>query len=103
MVNEACCAITCASKARRVGSWGRQIVSTHPPTPMISAKDVFQEQTHEQEPVVVDFDLLEAAKENVQPLATGRRVTALSQLLATPHSQREGKLLATRHRLRINV
>ncbi|KAF5329952.1 hypothetical protein D9611_010505 [Ephemerocybe angulata] len=64
----------------------------------------FEDEIHqEQEPVVVDFDLLEAAKENVQPLATGRRVTALSALLATPHSQREGKLLATRNRLRINV
>lgn len=55
------------------------------------------------EPIVVDFEILEAAKENVQPLAAGRRVTALSQLLATPHSQREGKLAATRNRLRINV
>ena len=52
---------------------------------------------------IVDCDLLEAAKENVQPLATGRRVTALSALLATPHAQREAKLSATRNRLRINV
>jgi len=57
----------------------------------------------ETEPVVVDFDVLEAAKENVQPLATGRRVTALAGLLATPHSQRDSKLAATRNRLRINV
>lgn len=54
-------------------------------------------------PVVVDFDVLERAKENVQPLATGRRVTALAGLLQTPHAQREAKLLATRNRLRINV
>ncbi len=52
---------------------------------------------------IVDCDLLEAAKENVQPLATGRRVTALSAILATPHGQREAKLVATRNRLRINV
>ncbi|KAG2008236.1 other/BUB protein kinase [Coprinopsis cinerea AmutBmut pab1-1] len=66
---------------------------------MISADDVFQES----EPVVVDCDLLEAAKENVQPLATGRRVTALSTVLATPAAQRDAKLSATRNRLRINV
>jgi spindle assembly checkpoint component MAD3 len=52
---------------------------------------------------IVNCDLLEAAKENVQPLAMGRRVTALSELLATPHAQREAKLAATRNRLRINV
>ncbi|PPR00331.1 hypothetical protein CVT24_004614 [Panaeolus cyanescens] len=55
------------------------------------------------EPQIVDCDLLEAVKENVQPIATGRRVTALSALLATPHAQRESKLAATRNRLRINV
>lgn len=54
-------------------------------------------------PEMVDCDVLEAAKENVQRLATGRRVTALSALLATPHAQREAKLSATRNRLRINV
>ncbi len=52
---------------------------------------------------IVDADLLEAAKENVQPLATGRRVTALSSILATPHAHRESKLASTRNRLRINV
>ncbi|KAJ6472635.1 Mad3/BUB1 homology region 1-domain-containing protein [Mycena vulgaris] len=54
-------------------------------------------------PNIVDFDVLEAAKENVQPLATGRRATALSAILSTPHAQRESKLAATRNRLRINV
>ncbi|KAF9269419.1 hypothetical protein L218DRAFT_266673 [Marasmius fiardii PR-910] len=54
-------------------------------------------------PAVVDCDVLEAAKENIQPLASGRRVTALSSILATPHAQREPKLNATRHRLRINI
>ncbi|KAF9052039.1 Mad3/BUB1 homology region 1-domain-containing protein [Panaeolus papilionaceus] len=57
----------------------------------------------EAEPQIVDCDLLEAVKENVQPIATGRRVTALSALLATPHAQRESKLAATRNRLRINI
>ncbi|KAJ7827056.1 hypothetical protein B0H14DRAFT_3110645 [Mycena olivaceomarginata] len=52
---------------------------------------------------IVDCDVLEAAKENVQPLATGRRATALSAILSTPHAQRESKLAATRNRLRINV
>ncbi|KAH9478316.1 Mitotic spindle checkpoint component mad3 [Psilocybe cubensis] len=52
---------------------------------------------------IVDCDVLEAAKENVQRLATGRRVTALSAILSTPHAQREAKLSATRNRLRINV
>ncbi|KAF8348601.1 other/BUB protein kinase [Amanita rubescens] len=65
----------------------------------MSTHDVF---TDEQEDIV-DFDVLEAAKENVQPLATGRRVTTLSQILTTPHAQREAKLSATRNRLRINV
>lgn len=54
-------------------------------------------------PAIVDFEVLEASKENVQPLASGRRVTALSALLSTPHAQRESRLTATRNRLRINV
>lgn len=54
-------------------------------------------------PVIVDCDVLEAAKENIQPLAKGRRVTALSAILSTPHAQRESRLAATRGRLRMNV
>ncbi|KAJ8501613.1 hypothetical protein ONZ45_g12090 [Pleurotus djamor] len=61
--------------------------------------DLFQEST----PTIVDCDILEAAKENVQPLASGRRVTALSAILSTPHAARDSKLSATRNRLRINV
>ena len=57
----------------------------------------------ENTPVIVDCDVLEAAKENIQPLAKGRRVTALSAILSTPHAQREGRLAATRNRLRVNV
>ncbi|KAJ7108661.1 Mad3/BUB1 homology region 1-domain-containing protein [Mycena epipterygia] len=64
----------------------------------MSTEDVFGDT-----PNIVDFDVLEAAKENVQPLATGRRATALSAILSTPHAQRESKLAATRNRLRINV
>ncbi|GLB42133.1 putative mad3/BUB1 hoMad3/BUB1 homology region 1 [Lyophyllum shimeji] len=66
---------------------------------MIHEDDVFNDNS----PVIVDCDLLEAAKENVRPLGTGRRVTALSAILATPHALRESKLSATRNRLRINV
>ncbi|KAG6849769.1 hypothetical protein H0H93_005285 [Arthromyces matolae] len=66
---------------------------------MLSEDDVFTDTT----PDIVDCDLLEAAKENVKPLGTGRRVTALSAILATPHAQRDSKLAATRNRLRINV
>ncbi|KAJ3474319.1 hypothetical protein NLI96_g12524 [Meripilus lineatus] len=54
-------------------------------------------------PSIVDCDVLEAAKENIQPLASGRRVTALSAILSTPHAQRESRLGAARQRLRINV
>ncbi|KAF7351325.1 Mitotic spindle checkpoint component mad3 [Mycena sanguinolenta] len=65
---------------------------------MSAEDDVFSDT-----PNIVDFDVLEAAKENVQPLTTGRRATALSAILSTPHAQRESKLAATRNRLRINV
>ncbi|KAJ3553746.1 hypothetical protein NM688_g3455 [Phlebia brevispora] len=54
-------------------------------------------------PAIVDCDVLEAAKENIQPLAAGRRVTALSAILSTPHALRESRLASTRNRLRINV
>jgi spindle assembly checkpoint component MAD3 len=64
----------------------------------MATEDVFSDA-----PKIVDFDVLERAKENVQPLATGRRATALSEILSTPHAQRESKLAATRNRLRINV
>ena len=54
-------------------------------------------------PTIVDGDVLEAAKENIQPLAAGRRVTALSALLTTPHAQREARLADSRKRHRTNV
>ncbi|KAI0322915.1 Mad3/BUB1 homology region 1-domain-containing protein [Amylostereum chailletii] len=64
--------------------------------------DVFTDSPSD-EPVIVDGDVLEAAKENIQPIASGRRATTLSAILSTPHAQRESKLAATRNRLRINV
>lgn len=54
-------------------------------------------------PVIVDCDVLEAAKENIQPLASGRRVTTLSAILQTPHAQRDAQLLAARKRFRTNI
>jgi len=72
--------------------------TTYPPN-MSTEHDVFSDNS----PIIVDCDVLEAAKENVQPLASGRRVTALSSILSTPHAQREEKLSATRNRLRINI
>jgi Mad3/BUB1 homology region 1 len=61
--------------------------------------DVFRDDT----PTIVDCDVLEAAKENIQPLASGRRVTALSAILKTPHAHREAKLAEARKRHRVNV
>jgi hypothetical protein len=40
---------------------------------------------------VVDGTLLEAAKENIRPLASGRRATALAGALAAPHAQRDAE------------
>ncbi|PIL23441.1 hypothetical protein GSI_14752 [Ganoderma sinense ZZ0214-1] len=54
-------------------------------------------------PPIVDCDVLEAAKENIQPLAAGRRVTALSAIFSTPHAQRETRLADARKRHRTNV
>ncbi|KAH8107540.1 Mad3/BUB1 homology region 1-domain-containing protein [Phellopilus nigrolimitatus] len=53
--------------------------------------------------VIVDCDILEAAKENIQPLAGGRRATALASVLATPHGQRDARFAATKARLRESV
>ncbi|KAF9239842.1 Mad3/BUB1 homology region 1-domain-containing protein [Melanogaster broomeanus] len=62
------------------------------------AEDVFTES-----PPIVDIEVLEAAKENIQPLASGRRVTTLSAILTTPHAQRDAQLNAARQRYRLNV
>ncbi|KAG9313594.1 Mad3/BUB1 homology region 1-domain-containing protein [Chiua virens] len=61
-------------------------------------QDVFTES-----PPVVDIEVLEAAKENIQPLASGRRVTTLSAILTTPHGQRDAQLNSARRRHRLNV
>lgn len=55
------------------------------------------------QPVIVDCDILEAAKENVQPMLSGRRVTSLSSTLLKPHAQREAMLGSTRNKLQINI
>ncbi|THH23190.1 hypothetical protein EUX98_g7987 [Antrodiella citrinella] len=65
----------------------------------MATADVFDDTS---EPVV-DCDVLEAAKENIQPIAKGRRVTALSAILSTPHAQRDSRLSSARNRHRINV
>ncbi|KAF7980560.1 hypothetical protein HWV62_37719 [Athelia sp. TMB] len=52
---------------------------------------------------VIDCDVLEAAKENIQPLASGRRVTSLSAVLSTPHAQREVQHSSVKSRHRINI
>jgi hypothetical protein len=54
---------------------------------------------------IIDCDLLESSKENIQPLPAGRRVTALSALLSTPHAQREAQhqSIKARHRLNIHL
>ena len=52
---------------------------------------------------IIDCDVLEAAKENIQPLASGRRVTSLSAVLSTPHAQREVHHSSVKSRHRINI
>ncbi|EPQ52203.1 hypothetical protein GLOTRDRAFT_140607 [Gloeophyllum trabeum ATCC 11539] len=61
------------------------------------------ESNDDEVPEIVDFDVIEKAKENIRPIASGRRVTALSQILSTPHAQREAHLSAMKNRYRINV
>lgn len=56
-----------------------------------------------EENMIVDCDVLEASKENIQPLASGRRATTLASVLATPHHQRDIRLAATKARLRERV
>ncbi|KAF8137294.1 Mad3/BUB1 homology region 1-domain-containing protein [Boletus edulis] len=64
----------------------------------VELEDVFTES-----PPIVDIEVLEAAKENIQPLASGRRVTTLSAILTTPHAQRDAQLNSARKRHRLNV
>ena len=69
---------------------------------METINDIYESDTESQN-VIVDIAVLEAAKENIQPLAKGRRVTSLASVLATPHAQRDARLSATRARHRVNV
>lgn len=52
---------------------------------------------------IVDADIIEAVKENIQPLQKGRRATALSAIFSTPHSQREVILGRRRAQFRLQV
>ena len=52
---------------------------------------------------IVDIDVLEASKENIQPLRSGRRVTTLSAVFSTPHHQRDAQLSSIRTLLRADV
>ena len=89
--------ITCFYRPRRVElNWVNPATTATMSSEIV---DVFQSE----QLIVVDGDLIEASKENIQPLASGRKATALSAVLSTPHAQRESKLAATRNRLRINV
>lgn len=53
--------------------------------------------------VLVDADVIEAVKENIQPLQKGRRATALSAIFSTPHAQRDTILSIKRARFRLQV
>lgn len=59
--------------------------------------------TEPEDSPIIDCDVLEAAKENIQPLAKGRRVTSLSAVLSTPHVQREAQHAPIKSRHRINI
>lgn len=52
---------------------------------------------------IIDIDVLEASKENIQPLKSGRRVTALSAVFSTPYHQRDAQLSSVRAQLRAEV
>lgn len=65
--------------------------------------DVFDDDDGENQNVIVDCDVLEAAKENIQPIAGGRRATALAAVLATPHGRRDARLVQTKARMRERV
>lgn len=51
----------------------------------------------------VDADVIEAVKENIQPLQKGRRATALSAIFSTPHAQRDTILSRKREWFRMQV
>jgi len=53
--------------------------------------------------MIVNADVIEAVKENIQPLQKGRRATALSAIFSTPHAQRDALLSRQRARFRLQV
>jgi len=55
------------------------------------------------DPPIVDGTLLEASKENIQPLQRGRRATALSAALSTPHKDRNALLQQQRAQMRAEL
>lgn len=52
---------------------------------------------------IVDADVIEAVKENIQPLQKGRRATALSAIFSTPYTQRETMLSRKRAQFKLQV
>ncbi|KIJ38917.1 hypothetical protein M422DRAFT_258325 [Sphaerobolus stellatus SS14] len=62
--------------------------------------DVF---TQDSSNTVVDADVIEAVKENIQPLQKGRRATALSAIFSTPHAQRDTILARKKTQFRLQV
>ncbi|TDL15816.1 hypothetical protein BD410DRAFT_777737 [Rickenella mellea] len=70
---------------------------------LIVADDDVKDANGNAEAPIVDIAILEASKENIQPLAKGRCVTTLSALFSTPHAQRDARLSASRARLRAAV
>jgi Mad3/BUB1 homology region 1 len=72
---------------------------TTPSSPTLD--DVFNDGKDRNE--LVDADVIEAVKENIQPLQQGRRATALSAIFSTPHGQRDTILSRNRARFRLQL
>ncbi|KAF8527091.1 Mad3/BUB1 homology region 1-domain-containing protein [Gautieria morchelliformis] len=70
-------------------------------TPSPTLDDVFNDGQNHNE--LVDADVIEAVKENIQPLQQGRRATALSAIFSTPLVQRDTILSRKRARFRLQV
>lgn len=81
----------------------RVCCSRMPTTPASPALDDVFSEGNEPADVIVDADVIEAVKENIQPLQKGRRATALSAIFSTPHAQRETILAKKRARFRLEV
>lgn len=68
-----------------------------PKTPVTSSKDL------DDEDAVVDADLILQHKENIQPLASGRRATALAGSLSVTPKQKDNRLITERAQLEEEV